>query len=117
MTSHSMKKRHELNEARPAEGADSLMHAAPGRTVMAGPLLRGLDAAGGGFSGVMSRVCEMVWPVWPDMASSEHGADLASADGATLGNAACGTAVSRHAVLQRTPVAPVDQRRADCVPI
>lgn len=70
-----------------------------------------------GFSGVMSRVCEMVWPVWPDTASSEHGADLAAADSVVMGGGACGTTVSRHSVLQRTPVEPVDQRRAASAPI
>jgi hypothetical protein len=70
-----------------------------------------------GFSGVMSRVCEMVWPVWPDMASSEHGADLEAAATSGSGGGACGTVVSRHAMLQRTPVAPVDQRRAAYTPI
>lgn len=79
--------------------------------------LRMRDMTPLGFSGVMSRVCEMVWPVWPDTASSEHGADLAGADSVVLGGGACGTTVSRHSILQRTPVEPVDQRRAASAPI
>jgi hypothetical protein len=70
-----------------------------------------------GFSNAMSRVCGMVWPVWPDTASSEHDADLAGSDRTMMVTGACGTSVSRHPLLQRTPVGPVDQRRAVCVPI
>jgi hypothetical protein len=70
-----------------------------------------------GFSNAMSRVCGMVWPVWPDTASSEHDADLAGSDRTTMVTGACGTSVSRHPLLQRTPVDPLDQRRAVCVPI
>ncbi|RKP59194.1 hypothetical protein [Pararobbsia silviterrae] len=86
-------------------------------TIFAHPALPADGDAARGFSGVMSRVCEMVWPVWPDTASSEHGADLAVGDRSMLGIGACGTAVSRHAMLERTPMAPVDRRRADCAPI
>jgi hypothetical protein len=70
-----------------------------------------------GFSNAMSRVCGMVWPVWPDTASSEHDADLAGSDRTMMVTGACGTSVSRHPLLQRTPVGPLDQRRAVCVPI
>ena len=70
-----------------------------------------------GFSNAMSRVCAMVWPVWPDTASSEQDADLAGSDRTMMVTGACGTSVSRHPLLQRTPVGPVDQRRAACVPI
>ena len=70
-----------------------------------------------GFSSVMSRVCELVWPVWPDTASSERDGDLAGSERTTMVAGACGTSVSRHSVLQRTPVGPVDQRRAVYAPI
>jgi hypothetical protein len=70
-----------------------------------------------GFSSVTSRICEMVWPVWPDTASSDCDGDLAGAERTTMVVGACGTSVSRHSLLQRTPVDPVDQRRAVCAPI
>jgi hypothetical protein len=77
----------------------------------------GSSAIPPGFSNAMSRVCGMVWPVWPDTASSEHDADLAGSDRTMMVTGACGTSVSRHPLLQRTPVGPLDQRRAVCVPI
>ncbi|HTJ92534.1 MAG TPA: hypothetical protein VL424_05425 [Pararobbsia sp.] len=105
----------QARKPRPVSGLHGAAVKRERRTVRT--MRQGHDRAPPGFSGVMSRVCEMVWPVWPDTASSEHGADLAGADDLTVGSGVCGTAVSRHSVLQRTPVAPVDQRRAACTPI
>ncbi|CAM2142144.1 protein of unknown function [Pararobbsia alpina] len=124
MTSHSMKKRNTASDVRRLSAMRRMETpgdpSARGRVAGMGDMLDAKslqDRTPPGFSGVMSRVCEMVWPVWPDTASSEHGADLAGADDLTIGGGACGTAVSRHSILQRTPVAPVDQRRAACTPI
>jgi hypothetical protein len=119
MTNRSMKNRRD--KGLPMQGpppAITLGHARDARVVRD---LRG-DARGEslpppGFSSVMSRVCELVWPVWLDTASSERDGDLAGSERTTMVAGACGTSVSRHSVLQRTPVGPVDQRRAVYAPI
>ena len=109
MTNRSMKNRRD--KGLPMQGPQ------PAITLSHARDARGESFSPPGFSSVMSRVCELVWPVWLDTASSERDGDLAGSERTTMVAGACGTSVSRHSVLQRTPVGPVDQRRAVYAPI